>query len=95
MDVQAFETDLKNTGYGDIVHKEGVPGSTNQPHQHDFAVRGLVVSGEFILTKEGTPTTYRSGDTFEMDANCSHTEGFGANGSTYIIGRKHAMVTSS
>jgi quercetin dioxygenase-like cupin family protein len=52
-------------------------------------VRGLVISGEFTLTKEGTPTTYVPGDTFSMEPNCSHTEGHGPTGSKYILGRKH------
>jgi len=95
MDVAAFETDLKRTGYDDIVHKEGTPNSVNEPHQHDFAVRGIVVSGEFILTKAGVPATYCAGDTFEMDANCFHTEGFGPSGSRYIIGRKHALASQA
>ena len=89
MDTAAFETELKNSGYDDIVLKEGEPSTVNQPHQHDFAVRGLVTDGEFTLTKEGTPTTYLLGDTFSMEPNCSHTEGHGPNGSKYIIGRKH------
>jgi quercetin dioxygenase-like cupin family protein len=89
MNTAAFETELAEAGYGDIVTKEGEPSTVNQPHQHDFAVRGLVISGEFTLTKEGTPTTYVSGDTFSMEPNCSHTEGHGPTGSKYILGRKH------
>ncbi len=90
MDISAFEKELKNTGYGDIVMKEGEPSTVNTPHQHEFAVRGLVIAGEFTLTKDGKPTTYVAGDTFFMDPNCSHTEGHGPAGSKYLIGRKHA-----
>ncbi len=89
MDTQAFESELKQSGFGDIVYKDGPPSGTSEPHHHDFAVRGLVLSGEFILTKEGIPTSYFSGETFEMDSKCTHFEAFGPEGSKYIIGRKH------
>ena len=88
MDIQAFEAELTKTGFGDIVHKDGPPRGTSEPHHHDFAVRGLVLSGEFILTKQGIPTSYHSGDTFEMASKCTHFEAFGPDGSTYIIGRQ-------
>jgi hypothetical protein len=89
MDTQAFEAELRQNGYGDIVHKDGAPSGTSEPHHHDFAVRGMVLAGEFILNKEGVPTSYFSGQTFEMNPKCSHFEAFGPEGSRYIIGRKH------
>jgi hypothetical protein len=89
MDIATFETELKTLGYDDIVVKQGEASTVNQPHQHEFAVRGMVTAGEFTLTKEGTPTTYRLGEIFSMEPNCSHTEGHGPAGSKYILGRKH------
>ncbi len=88
MDATAFEADLKATGFNDITKKEGLARFQSDPHSHPFAVRGLVLSGEFILSKEGVPTSYLSGETFTLEPNCEHTEAFGPEGSTYIIGRK-------
>jgi hypothetical protein len=89
MDTTTFTTELKATGFDDIAEKHCTANFTSDPHAHAFAVRGLVTAGEFILTKEGTPASYRAGDMFEMDANCVHTEASGAEGTAYLVGRKH------
>jgi quercetin dioxygenase-like cupin family protein len=89
MDSTTFTTGLKASGYDDIAEKHGPANSTSEPHSHPFAVRGLVIAGEFILTKDDVPASYRAGDTFEMDANCIHREASGSEGSVYLVGRKH------
>jgi quercetin dioxygenase-like cupin family protein len=89
MDSTAFTTELKASGFDDVAEKHCTANFTSDPHSHEFAVRGLVIAGEFILTKDGTAATYRTGDTFEMDANCVHSEASGAEGSVYLVGRKH------
>jgi quercetin dioxygenase-like cupin family protein len=89
ININAFEDVLKKEGYADIVHRDGAPNYKAEPHTHPFAVRGLVLSGEFILTRGGKPETYRAGDTFAMEPECMHFESFGPEGSHYILGRKH------
>lgn len=89
MDTQTFEAALKRDGYHDIAHRDGAPSATAEPHTHPFAVRGLVLAGTFILTREGQPETYKAGDTFAMEPGCVHFESFGPEGSRYILGRKH------
>jgi hypothetical protein len=80
MDTTTFTTELKATGFDDIAEKHCTANFTSDPHAHAFAVRGLVTAGEFILTKEGTPASYRAGDMFEAS---------GAEGTAYLVGRKH------
>lgn len=65
-------------------------GFASKPHTHPFAVRGLVLSGEFHLTRNGETEVLRSGATFSMPAHCEHAERFGPNGATYVVARKHA-----
>ena len=93
MDTTDFEAELKGQGFDAVERKEGAPGFATQPHAHPFDVRGLILSGEFILTTDGTPRTYRAGETFALDAGCMHTERFGPEGSTYMVGRKHRAPT--
>jgi len=89
MNTEAFEAALKSDGYDDIARREGMPNATAEPHTHPFAVRGLILAGEFILTREGRPEFHRTGDTFAMEPECLHFESFGPAGSQYILGRKH------
>jgi len=89
MDPDAFEAALKQDGYLDVARRDGAPNATAEPHTHPFAVRGLVLAGEFILTREGKPETYKAGDSFAMEPGCVHFESFGPQGSHYILGRKH------
>jgi len=93
MDATAFEAELKDQGFETVERKEGAPGFSTQPHAHPFDVRGLILSGEFILTTDGTPRSYRIGDTFALEAGCMHAERFGPEGSTYIVGRKHRAAS--
>ncbi|MGH8620117.1 MAG: cupin domain-containing protein [Burkholderiales bacterium] len=94
MDTLAFEAALKGDGYNDIARRDGAPNAKAEPHTHPFAVRGLVLAGEFILTREGKPERYRAGDTFAMEPGCVHFESFGPEGSHYILGRKHAAAAN-
>lgn len=95
MDTQAFEAALKSDGYNDIARRDGAPNGKAEPHTHPFAVRGLVLAGTFILTRNGAPETYRAGDTFAMEPGCVHFESFGPEGSQYILGRKHPVAPPS
>jgi quercetin dioxygenase-like cupin family protein len=49
----------------------------------------LVVNGQLTLTRGETSETYRAGETFEMTAGCLHTEQYGPDGTTYLVGRRH------
>lgn len=89
MDTTTFTADLKSSGFDEIVEKQLTANWLTKPHTHPFAVRGLVLAGEFILTKAGARASYRAGDTFEMDPECVHNEASGAEGSVYLVGIKH------
>ncbi len=89
MDANQFETQLNADGYNNVERREGTANFQAKPHTHPFAVRALVLAGEFTLNKEGVPQTYHAGEVLAMDANCLHFEAFGPEGSTYILGRKH------
>jgi quercetin dioxygenase-like cupin family protein len=88
MDTSAFEAALKADGYGEIEKKTVAPNVVNSAHAHPFAVRLMVLSGEMSVTANGSVHTCRAGDTFAMEAGCEHFEQYGAEGSTYIVGRK-------
>jgi len=89
MDRAAFEASCRSEGFADVQEKEGEARFASSPHSHPFAVRGLVLGGEFTLARGGESRTYRAGEAFAMDAGCEHAESFGADGARYVIARKH------
>ena len=89
MDATSFETTLRSQGITDIEQRVGAPNFAAQMHTHPFEVHALVLAGEFTLALEGSATTYRAGETFTMAPGCVHAEQFGAEGSKYVLGRKH------
>jgi quercetin dioxygenase-like cupin family protein len=88
MDTTEFEIGLKRAGYRDIETKTVAARTSTEPHSHTFSVRALVLAGDVTLTSEGQSRTFRAGDVFEMAAGCVHSERHGADGSTYLVGRK-------
>ena len=89
MDVHQFETELKAGGYQELETKRYEPRPANGEHGHHFSVRGLILEGEFTVTLEGTPTTYRPGDIFAVNEGRLHCEAVGPDGVTLIVGRKY------
>ena len=89
MNRSTFEKSCRDDGFTDIQEREGEVGHVSSPHTHPFAVRGLVLGGEFTLARGGETRTYREGESFAMDADCEHAESFGPSGARYVIARKH------
>ena len=89
MDTTAFEAGLKADGYNEIERKRYEPRPANGEHGHHFSVRGLILDGTFIVTKEGTPRTYGRGEIFEVPADTMHFEEIPAGGVELIVGRKY------
>ncbi len=87
MDRTDFEAELQRDGYQVVVNSMQ-PGKLNPEHVHDFDARLLVVAGEMTIVAEGRSNTYRVGETFSMTHGCRHSEQAGADGATYVAGRR-------
>ena len=48
-----------------------------------------MLTGELTLAWEDQQHTFVPGEIFVMAAGCEHTEWFGPEGATYLVGRKH------
>ena len=57
-----FEAELKSKGFTEIESKSLDPRPANTGHAHDYDIRGLVLSGIFIVNQGDKPVTYRAGD---------------------------------
>jgi quercetin dioxygenase-like cupin family protein len=87
MDSAEFERLLVADGFvGQMVDR--VPGESLDDHTHDWDVRALVTAGEFTISVDNIPTTYRTGEIFALSAGCVHREVVGDTGVTYLAGRR-------
>jgi quercetin dioxygenase-like cupin family protein len=88
MDQPSFEERLRAEGFPEIRTNRLQPGCHNAEHSHPFEVLALVLEGDITLTVEGNARTYRAGEEFSMKAGCPHVEDVGAQGVTYVVGRR-------
>jgi hypothetical protein len=58
MDQHEFEAQLKADGYQEIEMQTLAPRPGKGRHRHLFAIRGLVLSGTFLVAKIGDPAVY-------------------------------------
>jgi len=89
MDRAAFENELQQQGYAEVMDRRMQAKSLNPEHAHEFDARLLVLEGAMTITAEGEQRTYRAGDTFAMTAGCRHTEACGSEGARYLAGRRY------
>jgi quercetin dioxygenase-like cupin family protein len=89
MDRTAFETELRQQGYAEIVDRRMEAGALNPEHSHEFDARLLILEGAMTIASEGAERTYRAGDTFAMTAGCLHAEHSGPEGVRYLAGRRY------
>jgi quercetin dioxygenase-like cupin family protein len=90
MERTAFETELREHGYAEVVDRRMEANALNPEHSHEFDARLLVLEGTMTITAEGQERTYRAGDTFTMAAACRHSERSGSEGTRYLAGRRYS-----
>jgi quercetin dioxygenase-like cupin family protein len=89
MDRAAFETELCEQGFEEVVDRRMDANALNPAHIHEFDARLLVLEGAMTITSEGNARTYGAGDTFSMSAGCRHAEQCGPEGVRYLAGRRY------
>lgn len=89
MDRMAFEAELREQGFGEVVDRRMEANALNPEHTHEFDARLLVLEGAMTIASDGNQRIYRAGDTFSMSAGCVHAEQCGAEGARYLAGRRY------
>lgn len=89
MDRTAFEAELRDEGYGEVVDRRMQPREVNRTHAHEFDARLLVLEGAMTIAAEGGERTYRAGEIFAMPAGRPHSETAGPEGARYLAGRRY------
>jgi len=88
MNVDSFRRELAELGFTEVLTRNWAPNQFIDTHTHGFEVRALVLEGEMVLGCDGRNMMLRAGDVFTLDANLEHTERYGPQGATYLVGRK-------
>ena len=87
-----FEQQLKADGFTEIELQTLAPRPGKGRHRHLFEIRGLVISGGFVVQQEGDPVVYRPGEIFSVAEGKLHDEWIGADGATLLVGRKFSAA---
>ena len=93
MNPHDFESQLKRDGYTTIAPIERLVGYALDEHDHPFDACALITRGEITLTVDGVATTYGVGQIFRLPAGTPHHESVGAEGVSYISGRREAAAS--
>ena len=95
MDQRDFETQLRTDGYQEIELQELTPRPGKGRHRHLFAIRGLVLSGTFLVTQRGDPVVYGPGQVFAVADGELHDESIGPDGAHVLVGRKFTNASAA
>ena len=94
MNASEFEAQLKADGYTEIETQDLAPRPGKGRHRHLFAIRGLVLAGTFIVTRDA-PVIFRPRQAFEVAHGELHDESIGEDGARVLVGRKFSGTKPS
>ena len=83
-----FEKQLRADGFTEVEFQELAPRPGKGRHRHLFEIRGLVVSGKFVVKQSGDPVVYLPGQVFSVAEGELHDEWVEAEGAHVLVGRK-------
>jgi quercetin dioxygenase-like cupin family protein len=89
MDTTELATSWQRDGYQEVETRQVMPSVSRAPHAHPFDARALTLAGALTLTWEGQTHTFQVGETFDMPAGCVHSEQWGPEGATFLLGRRY------
>jgi quercetin dioxygenase-like cupin family protein len=83
-----FAAGLRREGYQEVTTVEMKPGQVNPTHSHDFDAKALILKGDITIACGGDAKRYAAGDVFQVVAGTPHDERIGAEGVSYLVGRR-------
>lgn len=86
---EAFEARLRAEGYEEILTRTLEADLVIPDHTHPYDVLALVLEGEATIDCGEGPRVYRAGDALQVAAGVVHSEHFGPDGYTFLLGRRH------
>jgi quercetin dioxygenase-like cupin family protein len=95
MNENEFEAQLKADGFHEIERQALDPRPGKGRHRHLFEVRGLVISGTFVVRQTAEPVAYRAGDVFSVAEGELHDEWIEADGAQVLVVRKFSRTDAN
>ncbi|WP_244814964.1 cupin domain-containing protein [Caballeronia sp. Lep1P3] len=83
-----FLAALSREGFNQVVTVTRAPNEALDVHAHPFEAKALIVEGDLTIRVGDEARQYRAGDIFHLPANVEHSEQFGPQGVSYLVGRK-------
>ncbi|OAJ54005.1 cupin [Paraburkholderia ginsengiterrae] len=88
MDRNTFTESLTKEGFPDTLLVTREANGEVDVHTHPFESKALILEGEMSIRVGEEERAYRAGDVFHLPANEPHSERYGPNGVTFLVGRK-------
>jgi quercetin dioxygenase-like cupin family protein len=88
MNTQQFEQQLVLEGFQEVVSVAREANGSVDLHSHPFEAKALITAGNLRISVDGVERDYKVGDVFHLQPNVPHIEHYGAQGVTYLVGRK-------
>jgi quercetin dioxygenase-like cupin family protein len=79
---------LSSEGFNEVVTVTRDPGGSLDVHTHPFEARALILDGDVTIRVGEQANTYRAGDVFHLAPHIEHSEQYGPQGVSYLVGRK-------
>jgi len=95
MDTTELAPHWQRAGSLEVETTQVKPNVVTQPPAHPFDARGFRLAGQLTWTWEGQTHTLRVGETFDMPAGCVHSEQYGPEETTFLLGRRDASGVCS
>ena len=86
---EEFEVAARAEGFDEVLARDWKAGQVLETHTHPFAVKALVVRGDFWLTEGDSVRHLQAGDRFELERDAPHAERYGEQGATFWAARRH------
>jgi quercetin dioxygenase-like cupin family protein len=87
MDKALFERQLTQDGF-EVSTVTRDANAFVDTHSHPFEAKALILSGQISIQVQGKDVLYQPGQVFHLPAGMAHTERYGPQGVTYLVGRK-------
>lgn len=83
-----FISSLARDGFNQVVTVTREPDGFLDSHAHPFEAKALIIEGELRIRTADADQLFKVGDVFHLPAEMPHTEHYGPEGVTYLVGRK-------
>lgn len=88
MNTEAFKESLVKDGFAAAVSVTRDANGEAALHEHEFEAKALIVQGWLDIRVGNSERRYEVGDIFHLRAGEPHSERYGPDGVTYLVGRK-------